>query len=42
MLQKNVVKKIYKTGSAQTIAALTYGTKQIEKVDKIVGPEMLM
>ena len=32
------VKKIYKTGGAQTIAALTYGTKQIEKVDKIVGP----
>jgi len=32
------VKKIYKTGGAQTIAALAYGTKKIEKVDKIVGP----
>ena len=32
------VKKIYKTGGAHTIAALAYGTKQIEKVDKIVGP----
>ena len=32
------VKKIYKTGGAQTIAALTYGTKKFEKVDKIVGP----
>ena len=32
------IKKIYKTGGAHTIAALTYGTKKIEKVDKIVGP----
>ena len=32
------VKKIYKTGGAHTIAALTYGTKKFEKVDKIVGP----
>ena len=32
------VKKIYKTGGAHTIAALAYGTKMIEKVDKIVGP----
>jgi len=32
------VKKIYKTGGAHTIAALAYGTKKIEKVDKIVGP----
>jgi histidinol dehydrogenase len=32
------VKKIYKTGGAQTIAALAYGTKNFEKVDKIVGP----
>ena len=32
------VKKIYKTGGAQTIAALAYGTKKFEKVDKIVGP----
>ena len=32
------VKKIYKTGGAHTIAAFTYGTKKIEKVDKIIGP----
>ena len=32
------VKKIYKTGGAQSIAALAYGTKNFEKVDKIVGP----
>ena len=29
---------IYKVGGAQAIAALTYGTKSIPKVDKIVGP----
>ena len=32
------VKKIYKTGGAQSIAAFAYGTKNFEKVDKIVGP----
>ena len=32
------VKKIYKTGGAHSIAALTYGTKPFQKVDKIVGP----
>ena len=32
------VKEIYKTGGAHTIAALAYGTKKFEKVDKIVGP----
>ena len=32
------VKKIYRTGGAHTIAALAYGTKKFEKVDKIVGP----
>ncbi len=32
------IKKIYKIGGAQAIAALTYGTKTIEKVNKIVGP----
>ena len=36
--KKCKVKKIYKTGGAQTIAALAYGTKKFEKVDKIVGP----
>ena len=30
--------EIYKTGGAQAIAALAYGTKSIKKVDKIVGP----
>ncbi|KAF6245809.1 histidinol dehydrogenase [Nitrosopumilus sp. b2] len=30
--------EIYKTGGAQSIAALTYGTRTIKKVDKIVGP----
>ncbi len=30
--------EIYKTGGAQSIAALSYGTKSISKVDKIVGP----
>jgi len=32
------VKKIYRTGGAHSIAALAYGTKTFEKVDKIVGP----
>ena len=32
------VKKIYKTGGAHTSAALAYGSKKFEKVDKIVGP----
>lgn len=32
------IKKIYKVGGAQAITALTYGTKTISKVDKIVGP----
>ncbi len=32
------IKKIYKVGGAQAITALTYGTKTIAKVNKIVGP----
>lgn len=32
------VDKIYKVGGAQGIAALTFGTETIPKVDKIVGP----
>ena len=32
------VDKIFKTGGAQAIAALAYGTESIPKVDKIVGP----
>ena len=32
------IKEIYSVGGAQAIAALTYGTKKIKKVDKIVGP----
>ena len=30
--------EIYKTGGAQSIAALAYGTKTIPRVEKIVGP----
>ena len=30
--------EIYKTGGAQAIAALAFGTESIQKVDKIVGP----
>jgi histidinol dehydrogenase len=32
------VKKIYRTGGAHSIAALAYGTRMFQKVDKIVGP----
>lgn len=32
------VTKIIKTGGAQAIAALAYGTESVTKVDKIVGP----
>ncbi|MCF7874102.1 MAG: histidinol dehydrogenase [Candidatus Omnitrophica bacterium] len=32
------IKKIYRIGGAQAIAALAYGTETVEKVDKIVGP----
>lgn len=32
------IKRIYKVGGAQAIAALAYGTESIPKVDKIVGP----
>jgi len=32
------IKEIYKVGGAQSIAALSFGTKSIPKVDKIVGP----
>lgn len=32
------ITKIYKVGGAQAIAALTYGTETIKRVDKIVGP----
>ena len=36
--QKCRVKEIYKIGGAQAIAAMAFGTKTIQKVDKIVGP----
>jgi len=36
--KKCKVKKIYKIGGAQAIAAFAYGTKTVKKVDKIVGP----
>ena len=32
------VTEIYRLGGVQAVAALAYGTKTIEKVDKIVGP----
>jgi histidinol dehydrogenase len=32
------IKKIYKMGGAQAISALAFGTKTVDKVDKIVGP----
>ncbi|MDD5449724.1 MAG: histidinol dehydrogenase [Candidatus Omnitrophica bacterium] len=32
------VSEVYKVGGAQAIAAMTFGTKTIPKVDKIVGP----
>ena len=32
------IKEIYSVGGVQAIAALTYGTKKIKKVNKIVGP----
>jgi histidinol dehydrogenase len=32
------IKKIYKLGGAQAIAAMAYGTETIRKVDKIFGP----
>ncbi|MET2734013.1 histidinol dehydrogenase [Staphylococcus epidermidis] len=32
------VHHVYQVGGAQSIAALTYGTETIKKVDKIVGP----
>ena len=36
--KKCKVKKIYKLGGAQAIAAFAYGTETVSKVDKIVGP----
>ena len=32
------LKKIYKVGGAQAVAAMAYGTETIDKVDKITGP----
>ena len=32
------IDKIFKTGGAQAIAALAYGTESVPRVDKIVGP----
>jgi len=32
------IKEVYCVGGAQAVAALTYGTETIKKVDKIVGP----
>ena len=40
--QKCKIKEIYSIGGASAIAAIAYGTKKIKKVDKIVGPEILL
>jgi len=32
------LKKVYKIGGAQAVAAMAYGSETVEKVDKIVGP----
>ncbi|MEM0453775.1 MAG: histidinol dehydrogenase [Sulfolobales archaeon] len=32
------VSKVYRVGGAQIIAAMAYGTKSVDKVDKVVGP----
>ena len=32
------VREFYRTGGAQAIAALAYGTKSVPRVDKVVGP----
>ena len=37
-IAQNCGAEIYKVGGAQAIGALSYGTKSISKVDKIVGP----
>ena len=36
--KKCKIKEIYSIGGPSAIAAVTYGTKKIKKVDKIVGP----
>ena len=36
--KKCKIKEIYSIGGASAIAAVTYGTKKIKQVDKIVGP----
>ena len=36
--KKCKIKKIFKLGGAQAIAAFAFGTQSIQKVDKIVGP----
>ena len=36
--KKCKIKSIFRIGGAQAVAALTYGTKNVPKVDKIVGP----
>ncbi len=36
--RKCKIKSIFRVGGAQAVAALTFGTKNIPKVDKIVGP----
>ena len=40
--RKCKIKEIYSIGGPSAIAAVAYGTKKINKVNKIVGPGMLM
>lgn len=37
-LQLCNITEVYRTGGAQGVAALAYGTKSIKRVDKVVGP----
>ncbi|MCX8026224.1 MAG: histidinol dehydrogenase [Thermodesulfovibrionales bacterium] len=37
-LQELGIKRFYRIGGAQAVAAMAYGTRTIKKVDKIVGP----
>ena len=34
------VERVFRTGGAQAVAALAYGTETVPRVDKIVGPEI--
>ncbi len=38
LARKIGVRKVYRVGGAQIVAAMAYGTESVERVDKIVGP----